>query len=211
MVGVAPAAAEVSSAGRGERVVVRSDALSQDIRSAVYVVNRYWARHWSQFFPGWYDPPTVVGSYNGNSARRPVCAGQPLYSYNASYCMQQHFIAWDINLLKMGYAEGDAWVYQIIAHEWAHAVQNRVPGRYVSVKVELQADCLAGATLVGAARDGTLTWERSDSQEIAAALSYRAGDTPWTNPLDHGTARQRIDAFAKGARGGVPACFPGRF
>ncbi|WP_326823724.1 neutral zinc metallopeptidase [Streptosporangium sp. NBC_01756] len=111
----------------------------------------------------------------------------------------------------MEYAEGDAWVYQIIAHEWAHAVQNRVPGRYVSVKVELQADCLAGATLVGAARDGTLTWERSDSQEIAAALSYRAGDTPWTNPLDHGTARQRIDAFAKGARGGAPACFPGRF
>ncbi|WP_326823727.1 hypothetical protein [Streptosporangium sp. NBC_01756] len=108
MVGAAPAAAEVSSAGRGERVVVRSDELSQDIRSAVYVVNRYWARHWSQFFPGWYDPPTVVGSYNGNSARRPVCAGQPLYSYNASYCMQQHFIAWDINLVSFSALKGRA-------------------------------------------------------------------------------------------------------
>jgi len=60
-------------------------------------------------------------------------------------------------LMGAGYQKiGRAWVYLIIAHEWGHAIQARLSRRMVSVAAELQADCLAGATLAGAQRDRTL-------------------------------------------------------
>ena len=101
---------------------------------------------------------------------------------------------------------GDAWVYLIIAHEWGHAIQARLRADQVSVAAELQADCLAGATLFGAAERGLLRFERGDTQELQETLAAVADDFPWTTESDHGDARQRISAFNQGAQGGVRAC-----
>ncbi|MEU3166537.1 neutral zinc metallopeptidase [Streptosporangium sp. NPDC006930] len=184
------------------------DDINEDIRSARYVINRFWATHWSDFFPGGYSPPRVLGAYDGAWGNTPTCRGYPLPDDNALYCWPPYdFVAWDVDLMRMGYRQGDAWVYLIIAHEWGHAVQARIPQRLLSRQLELQADCLAGATLFGAAEDGILFFETGDTEEIAAALRAHADDTPWTDVSDHGTAAQRLGAFNRGARQGVGGCF----
>ena len=184
------------------------ETLQQDTEAAIRVTDRFWADHWSGLFPGIYRPPRVLGSYDGASPTVPTCGGVRLTDNNALYCLPEDYLAWDRDLMAAGYRLGDSWVYLVIAHEWAHAIQQRLNRQLVSVAAELQADCLAGATLFGAARDGTLRFEEGDARELREALTVLADDTPWTRPGDHGNAQQRIAAFARGREGGVTACLP---
>ncbi|GAA1516350.1 hypothetical protein GCM10009677_57080 [Sphaerisporangium rubeum] len=200
LLGHAQAATAATASGRVP------DDMNQDIKTAVYAVNRYWAAHWRQYFPGYYRPPYVLGAYGGGLRAAPVCGNSRVAYDNAVYCPYGDYIAWDITLMAGGYRAGDAWVYLIIAHEWAHAVQNRIPSRFVPAAKELQADCLAGAVLSGAARDRTLVFEDGDVGELRAALRALADDTPWTDTGDHGNARQRVNAFTYGTRHGVRGC-----
>jgi predicted metalloprotease len=103
---------------------------------------------------------------------------------------------------------GDAWVYLVIAHEWGHAIQQRISLSLNDRQSELQADCLAGATLFGAVEDGSLQLEEGDVKEIANSLTLVADETPWTNSSDHGDPFERIGAFDTGRNGGVRACLP---
>jgi predicted metalloprotease len=178
------------------------------MNTAVEVVNAYWAKHWSDFFTETYVPPKVVGLYDGSMPGAPTCAGKTLESYNAHYCKVGHFVAWDLGLMSQGLVYGDGWVYLAVAHEWGHAIQAQLSTELRSVGTELQADCLAGATLVGAAKDGTLKFEAGDAEEIANGLAALADDTPWTRVGDHGNAQQRIRSFAAGSSRSVPACLP---
>ncbi len=179
--------------------------LAKDERDAVSTTNQFWQRHFTELFGTRYNSPRPAGGYTGRNG--PRCGGQPSVPFNAFYCSAGDFLAWDENLMAAGYDQiGDAWVYLIIAHEWGHAIQARLDRGQVSVAAELQADCLAGATIAGAANDGTLRIEPGDNEELARTLAAVADDFPWTNESDHGDAQQRIDAFNGGADGGVPAC-----
>ncbi|RAY13216.1 hypothetical protein DPM19_22295 [Actinomadura craniellae] len=192
----------------GATPVYSETEFQEDIRTAQQIVDGYWRQHWNEYFTGVYNSPTVRGGYDGNNlATAPTCGGQPATKNNAFYCNPEDYIAWDTNLMRMGYAEGDAWVYLIIAHEWGHAVQKRLQDRYVAAAKELQADCLAGATLFGATEDGTLRIEPGDVNELVDSFKAVGDNTPWTNPNDHGDSLQRIEAFGKGRTGGVKACF----
>jgi len=193
-------------AGGGAPVdTVDRNAMAEDEQSAVDATNTYWQRHFQELFDRAYRPPTVQGGYLGTSG--PSCGGQPSVAFNAFYCVDGDFLAWDENLMAAGYQQiGDAWVYLIIAHEWGHAIQARLDQTQLSVQLELQADCLAGATLSGAAQDGTLTIEEGDNEEIAQTLQAVADDYPWTSETDHGNAEERISAFNLGVQGGVRRC-----
>ncbi|MCP2338636.1 neutral zinc metallopeptidase [Actinomadura rupiterrae] len=181
--------------------------LQRDLQDAQDVVNDFWRRHWTEDFGGHYDPPSVLGSYDGdNRAGTPKCGGHPLERDNAAYCPDGDFLAWDDHLMRNGFGRGDGWVYMVIAHEWGHAVQHRMPSSLVSDRTELQADCLAGAALHGAARDGELRFEPGDTDEIVGAFRLIGDGTPWTRPGDHGTSAQRIAEFTLGGTGGVHAC-----
>ena len=152
-----------------------------------------------------YVPPTVEGGYVGRNG--PSCAGEPSEPGNAYYCPVGNFLAWDENLMRAGYTQiGDAWVYLVIAHEWAHSIQAQLPDRFVSQAVELQADCLAGASLEGAAQEGLVRIEPGDTDEIAQTLQAVADDYPWTDESSHGNARQRTAAFQTGVDDGVETC-----
>ncbi|RFU37611.1 hypothetical protein DZF91_31990 [Actinomadura logoneensis] len=183
--------------------------LQQSLQDAQDVVDGFWRLHWTGDFGGRYDPPAVLGPYDGSdAATTPRCGGHPLQPDNAAYCPDGDYLAWDERLIRDGLGSGDAWIYMVIAHEWGHAVQHRMPRALVSARTELQADCLAGAALRGAARDGALRADPGDQAEIDAAF-HRIGDgTPWTRPGDHGTAAERIAEFTRGGTGGVPACLP---
>ncbi len=184
---------------------VNGPTLEADEKTAVAATDEWWRRHFAELFGRPYRSPRVAGAYRGTTG--PRCAGQPSVPFNAFYCKPEDFIAWDRDLMAAGYRQiGDAWVYLVIAHEWGHAIQARLERGMVSVAAELQADCLAGAALLGASREGLLTFEPGDEQEIARTLVAVADDYPWTNERDHGNAQQRNAAFNVGARQGAVAC-----
>lgn len=186
----------------------RTDAESRlvDEQSAVNAVDTFWQRHFTEETGRRsYESPQVAGGYRGTSG--PTCGGQPSVPGNAFYCPAGDFLAWDEDLMDAGFEQiGDAWVYLIIAHEWGHAIQARLRQGQVSVAAELQADCLAGATLQGAVDDGTLSLESGDAQEISRTLTVVADRFPWSDSSSHGNAQQRTSAFSAGVAGGVQAC-----
>jgi uncharacterized protein len=196
---------DTSTPGSPPVASVDRQAMTEDENTAVQATDTFWRNHFSELFGRAYRSPRVEGAYVGTNG--PRCAGQPPVPFNAFYCPAGDFLAWDENLMAAGYSQiGDAWVYLIIAHEWGHAIQARLDRALVSVAAELQADCLAGASLQGAAQDGLVRIEAGDSEELQKTLIAVADDFPWTDESDHGNAQQRISAFNAGVNGGVAAC-----
>lgn len=188
---------------------VATDAtLVAEIITAQRVVDKFWGRHWSEYFPGKYTSPRIVGLYDGTSPGRPRCGTERLPALNASYCRPDDSLAWDVSLMTLGYKSGDSWPYLVIAHEWGHSIQARIGESLTLSANELQADCLAGAALFGAASDGDLVLESGDQKELASALSILADETSWTRSADHGDPFERIGAFDQGRQHGVTACIP---
>ena len=180
------------------------DSRAEDERTAVRITNAFWSS-WFKQHGRRYVPPKVAGGYTGRKG--PRCGGEPSVPGNAYYCPSGNFLAWDENLMRAGYDQiGDAWVYLVIAHEWGHAIQAQLPRRYVDQAVELQADCLAGATLQGAAEQGLVQIQPGDAEEIQQTLVAVADDYEWTDQSSHGDAQQRIGAFRTGVSRGVDGC-----
>lgn len=177
-------------------------------RVAVAAVNAYWQREFPELGHRAYSPPRVTGSYQGTAG--PSCDGQPSQAMNAFYCDDGDFLAWDEGLMTTGFRQvGASWVYLIIAHEWGHAIQARLRHREVSVAMELQADCFAGAALAGAQQSGLLALPSDASSQLGRTLTENADRYPWTKSSDHGNASQRIGAFNTGVRAGPTACLGG--
>jgi predicted metalloprotease len=133
---------------------------------------------------------------------------------------------------RYGSSGGPLAEMYVIAHEWGHHIQN-VSGTMQgldqqdtgptsdSVRLEVQADCLAGAW-VGAASEvrddsGTAFLEPVTTAQIADALSAASavGDdriqesaTGRVNPESwtHGSSEQRQKWFTTGLNGGPAAC-----
>ncbi|MFH5823421.1 hypothetical protein [Georgenia sp. AZ-5] len=195
----------------------------QDYNTALQVVNGYWANRWSDFFTGTYSPPQLItgsefgtGMYLGgsdqilcgNGARAIFLGPQNAYYCGLPYDPDDDYLAFDVNFLWRARENGDMFVYMIVAHEWGHAIQARLDTALQRVEYELQADCLAGATLQGAVNDGTLVLEQGDIEEVSIGLSDIADEGPWGKPGDHGSPDQRIENFTTGADNGVLACLP---
>ena len=127
-------------------------------------------------------------------------------------------------------ASGDFAAAYVIAHEIAHHVQNELgilgqantlrqrssqaDSNAISVRVELQADCLSGVWARTAAQKfGTI--DRSDFEEAVNAarrigddtLQEAAGRRPMPHTFTHGTAEQRSGWFVIGLQSGqIEAC-----
>ena len=125
-------------------------------------------------------------------------------------------------------AEGDFAAAYVVAHEVAHHVQdelgiltqvneakaaaNETRRNELSVRTELQADCLSGVWARHAeARLGTV--EPGDLQEALNAarqigddvLQRNAGRVPMPHTFTHGSAEQRQGWFARGYESGAMA------
>jgi predicted metalloprotease len=122
-------------------------------------------------------------------------------------------------------AKGDFAAAYVVAHEVAHHVQDElgILGRAnevrqksseadsnaISVRIELQADCLSGVW-ARAAGDRFGTLEQGDVAEAMNAakqigddtLQRNAGQTPMPDSFTHGTSEQRQRWFADGFRSG---------
>ena len=104
-----------------------------------------------------------------------------------------------------GRAVGDFAVAYIVAHEYAHEVQDElgVFGQQIpTMALELQADCYAGTWAKSAYEEDRL--EDGDVQEaLDAALAV--GDFDASNPGHHGTPEQRATAWNSGFEAGDPS------
>jgi predicted metalloprotease len=108
-----------------------------------------------------------------------------------------------------GRAAGDFAVAYLVAHEYAHNVQQEngmLGGTTRVLPTELNADCLAGTWASWAYGQGRL--DPGDAQEaLDAALAV--GDFDFLSPQHHGTPQQRRDALLTGYdKGTQSACDP---
>src|SRR3954468_18280709 len=106
-----------------------------------------------------------------------------------------------------GHAVGDFGLAYVIAHEYAHDVQQEL-GLYTQTPrtgvepFELQADCMAGLWGNSVYRAGKL--QPGDVEE-AMSTAAAAGDFDYGNVQHHGTPQQRRAAWLDGFRHGHPA------
>jgi len=149
------------------------------------------------------------------------------------YCPGDYQVYIDLSFLgelrRMG-ASGDFAFAYVIAHEVGHHVQNLVgiarqvrqqqlqssktQANQLSVRMELQADCLAGVWINHTeARQSIL--EQGDIEEglrAAAAVGddtimQRAGRAPRREMFTHGSSQERMDWFRRGMQtGNIEAC-----
>jgi uncharacterized protein len=179
-----------------------SDDLETDVNGAVSTSEAYWDAFF-QSQGGQFVPVNSVSAYD--EPEDGDCAGQAFVLNNAFFCPAGNFIAYDVNFVGAQYQSiGDAFVYYLIGHEYAHAVQDSLGIQHrLTIQHELQADCMAGAYLGDSVRAGNLRIEDGDIDELLTSLAS-VGDQPgipWFAEGAHGSGEQRTDAFARGYDG----------
>lgn len=206
--GTDPARGERPSAtGGAEDGTTTVAEFERDANGAVQVAERYWTRRFVESGRE-FEPIRRVGTYQ--RAGEVSCGGQPVPRNNAVYCAVGDFIAYDVRWALAAFRQiGDAFVFYLLGHEYAHGVQIRLGIRYdFTIQQELQADCMAGAYLGDSVRAGTLTVDDGDLDEFRAGLLAVADDPdqPWFAEGAHGTVAQRTDAFFAGYQRSLDAC-----
>ncbi|GLY15639.1 hypothetical protein Kisp01_26540 [Kineosporia sp. NBRC 101677] len=179
-----------------------ADELKTDIDTSIRTSESYW----ESFFEsqgGQFTPVQGVIPYDEEGDGD--CGGEPFVLNNAFFCPVGNFIAYDQNFIAGQYqAIGDAFVYYLIGHEYAHAVQDLLGIQHrLTIQHELQADCMAGAYLGDSVRADVLAVEEGDIDELLTSLAT-VGDQPgipWFAEGAHGTGQQRTQAFAQGYEG----------
>ncbi len=188
----------------------------QELTDAITVVDQYWADNYQAYFGDEYVAPLVFTGEAGvqgmytSGVDSYACGGEEaLTPSNALHCAEpvgQDWIAVSDDLLLDGTAQiGDAFTYMVVAHEWGHAIQLRHP-ELTAPWTELQADCIAGATLAEASDQGLVSWEEGDDAELAAGLVAVADETGWTDTTSHGSAEERAAFFQHGIDTGLTGC-----
>lgn len=219
------------SSGQGSREL---SAAEKEVGSFVSVTladtEEVWARLFKDQLGRQYQPVTLV-MFTGatQTACGTASAGTgPFYCPpdNKVYLDPQFFVTMD----KQLGAKGDFASAYVVAHEVAHHVQDQLgilgeanqlrqrvseaDSNAISVRIELQADCLSGVWARGAHEQfGSI--EAGDFEEALNAarqigddtLQRNAGQTPSPHSFTHGTSEQRSRWFATGVQSGqIEAC-----
>ncbi|WBB68824.1 neutral zinc metallopeptidase [Micromonospora sp. WMMD812] len=183
------------------------EEFAQDVTDAQAVAERYWAAQFRESGQQ-FRPIRRITPYQREG--QVSCGGQPLPRNNAVYCSQGDFIAYDVNWSVAAFRRvGDAFVFYLLGHEYAHGIQVRLGIRYdFTIQQELQADCMAGAYLGDSVRSGDLTLEAGDLEEFREGLAAVGDDPdqPWFAEGSHGTAEQRSESFFRGYERSLAAC-----
>lgn len=215
--------------GSGQ-VKMGEDACTQsEIHRFSCNVNRSTEQVWTQLFAQagqQYTPPTLwfftqstqTGCGNGQTAMGPF------------YCPADQGIYIDLTFFdelsnRFGAAGDFAGAY-VIAHEAGHHIQtisgtsdrirraqggsSEAQSNALQVRMELQADCLAGVWAANVARSGDALDADDMAEGMRAAeaigddtLQRSAGRRPVPESFTHGTSAQRREALQRGFQGGT--------
>jgi len=223
----------VNSGGRGQPgvEVCHSDEVTRFSCNVFGSTERVWTSLFQEQGERFPPPKLVFYSNRGQSG-----CGAAQSAMGPFYCPLDQGIYLDTDffaeLSRQFGAPGDFAQAYVIAHEMGHHVQTvtgvndrirsaqRAAGEAESnalqVRMELQADCLAGVWAAQARRSGDEV-EPGDLEEglrAAAAigddtLQRSAGRRPVPESFTHGTSAQRQEALRRGFQGDTPASCAG--
>jgi uncharacterized protein len=183
------------------------EEFAADIDDARRLAEVYWA---AQFRKSRLDFEPVARVIAYEREGEIDCGGQALGRNNAAYCSAGDFIAYDVNWAFGAFRQiGDAFIFYLLGHEYAHAVQLRLGVQaQFTIQQELQADCMAGAYIGDLQRQDRLSLQPDDTRELADGLEAVGDDPgqPWFAEGSHGTARQRTQAFANCYQDSLEPC-----
>ncbi|SNT58613.1 hypothetical protein SAMN05421812_11131 [Asanoa hainanensis] len=178
-----------------------------DIQTATNTAEAYWKARFEESGERFRAVRRVVAYTRDGEIN---CGGEPVPRNNAVYCPAGDFIAYDVNFAVAAFRQvGDAFLYYLLGHEYAHAIQARLGIEHrLTIDHELQADCMAGAYLGDSVRGKALGVDDGDLDEFQNGLLAVGDDpsVPWFAPGAHGTAEQRTESFFLGYEKSLSAC-----
>ena len=210
-----PATQVPESAGRTEQ-----NEIERYLTDVIQSVDRYWTRTLTA--AGREEPRVAYVWVPPGRAVRSAC-GATAGDDAAFYCPTDDTIYFSQQLAadlwrgiadqfpgeRAGYgnAVGDFGVAYVVAHEYAHNVQQELGIFTLNPNVsaepfELQADCMAGLWGNSVFREGRV--QEGDVEE-ALSTAAAAGDFDELNPGHHGTPDERRRAWLLGYESGDPA------
>ena len=218
----------VQQSSNNQATSAQNDEASQFVRTILAETEDTWNAVYARMGRQ-YRPPKLV-LYSGMV--RSAC-GVSSAQAGPFYCPGDYQIYIDLNFLndlkRMG-APGDFAFAYVIAHEVGHHIQNlegvarqvrqrqaqvgKAAANALSVKMELQADCLAGVWINHTEKRNAIL-EPGDIKEgldAAAAvgddqLMRNAGRVVRRENFTHGSSKERMDWFTRGMRNGnLEAC-----
>jgi predicted metalloprotease len=222
-----------STAPNADVTVVSDGGTSFDqlIKNAVADVQAFWQQTYPAVSGGqpYRGLSGSIYSVNGNqltaASRRDAClAREPNGAENnAFYCPLDDSVVYDRNsqhlIAQLGQKYGRFIVVAVIAHEWGHAIQQRL-GTFdgsqqpPTIATETQADCAAGA-FIGAAQKGQAAHFPVSQPEVERTLLgyLEVRDPPpvSASQISHGNGFDRLTALAEGIREGATHCFSQSF
>jgi predicted metalloprotease len=184
---------------------------TRTLEQVIASLEAYWAKALPEAFGVPYSSPTRYSYYRPEEGALPRCGPQEAPPKNAFYCPAGDFIAWDETGLMIPYyvQAGDFAAAFVLAHEFGHAMQARLPRRErLTVLSELQADCFAGAWSRSVQEEGLLEAGDLDEATLAVFAARDVPGTAFTDPAAHGSGFERTRAFADGYEAGPKACYP---
>jgi predicted metalloprotease len=202
-----------------------SDAGKVFVEKVLATTETTWAEQFQRMGRTYQDPTLVLFSGMVQSA-----CGTGQAAMGPFYCPLDGKVYIDLSfydeLRQRFQAPGDFAQAYVIAHEVGHHVQNllgiseqvhqaeqaagsRAEANALSVKLELQADCLAGVW----GHDNQQILDPGDVEEALTAASAIGDDrlqreargTVVPESFTHGTSEQRMSAFQQGFQSGNPA------
>jgi predicted metalloprotease len=189
------------------------EAYDESMDFALGVINEYWIETMADEFGLEWIPPEEFIAYYPPEEQGPTCGGESVGAENAVYCAEpgRDYIAWDEpGLMLPFYLElGDMATAVILAHEFGHGAQARLGLSEefpLTIESELQADCFAGAWAQWADEQGLLGRDAADQAAEAVISVGDPENVPWNAPDAHGTAEERLEAFATGVDVGATGC-----
>ncbi len=204
----------------------QQDAMKVFVSKVLKTTETTWQKKFAEQGKQYREPRLVLFSGSVRSA-----CGQAQSAMGPFYCPGDQKIYIDMSFFRdmetRMQAGGDfAWAY-VVAHEVGHHIQtllgisgkvaaarqrvSKVESNRLSVRMELQADCMAGMW----ANDNQRLLEQGDIEEglnAASAigddrLQRRAGGRIVPESFTHGTSAQRVEWFTRGFKtGSLAAC-----
>lgn len=197
------------SAAKGDDGISRigvtgARTMDQYLTAIINDVHRYWGTVFTQ--AGESAPKVNYRWPDAGKYWSTPCSSELTSDDSAFYCSTDDRITISQEFARaLWTSQGDFAVAFVVAHEYAHNVQDEVgilDANLPVVNTELQADCLAGVWANSAYYAGIL--EAGDIEE-GIAVTQALGDFEFSDPDHHGTPDQRTTAFSAGYNSGSTA------